>query len=100
MYKLFLDDERLPISSDFIVARNCNDAIHIVFKKGFPTFVSFDHDLGNHYSGYDFAKWLVEYDLETHTMPKDFSFYVHSQNPIGKENIEIYLHNYLRSKVK
>jgi hypothetical protein len=29
------------------------------------------------------------------TIPLDFTFNVHSENPVRKENIEVYLRNYL-----
>ncbi len=45
-------------------------------------------------SGFDFAKWLVELDLDTKTMPGNFTFTVHSQNPIGSKNIKELLENY------
>jgi len=64
----------------------------------FPSFISFDHDLGDGLTGYDCAKWLVEYDLETGLMPADFSFYVHSQNPVGASNIKNLLNSYMRNK--
>lgn len=97
------------------IVRSYNEAVAWVIENGFPDIVSFDHDLGyEEYSlidgkvvmtnvieektGLDFAKWLVEYDLDTNTMPKDFSFTVHSRNPIGTKNIQLYLDNYLQTK--
>lgn len=117
---LFLDDERNPedvtwihiggiesIGANWSVVRNFEQAKNWVLKNGFPDVISFDHDLGlEHYAGnyndnktgYDFAKWLIEYDADTNTMPKDFKFTVHSMNPIGAENIRRLLKNYLRFK--
>ena len=47
--------------------------------------------------GYDIAKWLLEMDITgKYLIPDDFEFNVHSANPIGKENIEIYWNNYLK----
>jgi len=52
-------------------------------------------------SGYDIAKWLVEMDIAgKYLIPEDFEFNVHSANPIGKENIETYLNNYLEFRRK
>jgi hypothetical protein len=31
-------------------------------------------------------------------IPQDFQFYVHSKNPIGAKNIQMYLDNYLTMK--
>ena len=47
-------------------------------------------------TGYDFAKWLVDMDMDNiYKFPENFSFHVHSANPVGKANIEGYLNNYL-----
>ena len=78
-----------------------------ILYQGFPSFISFDHDLGHEkYTGYDIAKQLVENDMisgdkdsrERYKFSNDFGFYVHSQNPIGKANIEGLLNNYLKHK--
>lgn len=68
-------------------------------------FISFDHDLGMDNerkvlpSGYDFAKWLVEMDMNgIISIPKDFTFTVHSANPVGAENIRTYLCSYMEFK--
>ena len=46
--------------------------------------MSFDHDLGeNEPTGYDIAKWLAENCLERWPLVVK----VHSQNPVGAENI-------------
>jgi hypothetical protein len=76
-------------------------------ENGFPDVISLDHDLGDkHYeddysdgkTGHDFAKWLIEYDMDTDTMPKDLKFTVHSKNPIGKQNIQQLLDKYIDYK--
>ena len=54
--------------------------------------ISFDHDLGEEFSGYDCAKYLVDYCLDRQLPLPDFA--VHSQNPVGKENIERLLNNF------
>jgi hypothetical protein len=113
---LFLDDERFPRDVTWIhidktapweIVRSCGSAIKWVNENGFPDVISFDHDLGEaHYygnfddgkTGYDFAKWLVEYDMATQSMPADFSFTIHSMNPIGASNIRNYLFNYMSFK--
>jgi hypothetical protein len=105
---MFLDDERFPPNDgmEWIIVRTVEEALLLLKEKGFPTCVSFDHDLGItkdgqlEPTGYDFAKLLVEHDLIFNQMPKDFSFTVHSQNPVGKTNIEGLLSNYLQEKRK
>ena len=52
-------------------------------------------------SGYDFAKWLVDMDIENiYKFPDNFNFDIHSANPIGKNNIKAILNNYLLFKVR
>jgi hypothetical protein len=120
MKYLFLDDERMPKdvtwvliggvghwAADWQIVRSLGEAKEWVLKNGFPDVISFDHDLGeDHYygnyddgkTGYDFAKWLVEHDLNTDSMPVDFKYTVHSMNPIGAANIQSLLESYLRQK--
>lgn len=122
MKYLFLDDERQPSdvtwvligdighwAADWHVVRSLQEAICWVQTNGFPDVISFDHDLGmNHYegnyddgqTGYDFAKWLVEHDMNTGTMPAEFKFTVHSKNTIGSENIRELLEGYLKHKFR
>lgn len=113
--KLFLDDIRFPPkkknfwaalkslffkeNDNFVIARSVDEAVAIVTKNGFPDYISFDHDLGeNSKTGHDFAKWLVNYDLDTGLMPENFSYYIHSANPVGAENIKGLLDQYLEYK--
>jgi hypothetical protein len=74
---------------------NYADFVEYITQNGLPDFISFDHDLGEDESGYDCAKYLVEYCIEHNlSLPK---FSVHSQNPVGKENIERLLNNFSAS---
>lgn len=124
MKKLFLDDERMPADVTWVdigpgpwfIVRSFEQAVQWVKTYGFPDVISFDHDLGyeafdtnafgvvvvtnatEEKSGYDFAKWLVEYDMSYNLMPKDFKFTVHSMNPIGAENIRNYINEYRKHK--
>jgi hypothetical protein len=45
-YKMFIDDERFPVSDDWVIVRSSQEAIDTVLAKGFPSYISFDHDLG------------------------------------------------------
>ncbi len=103
--KLYLDDMRTPKDSSFKIVRSYAEAVDYVKENGIPHYISFDHDLGVDVynkilpSGYDFAKWLVEMDMDNKfTIPADFIFNVHSANPLGRANIESYLKNYLEFK--
>ena len=104
-YRLYLDDLRTPIDDSFVVVRSFEAACKIVLSRGAPSFISFDHDLGADKNGwllptgYDFAKWLVDMDMDNiYKFPENFTFHVHSANPAGKANIEGYLNNYLKSR--
>lgn len=106
---LFLDDLRnkedvtwvtLP-DGEWIVVRSYNQFTNYVQVNGVPDVVSWDNDLGasaledpndrlpdeifQELTGYDACKWLINYCIERQfQMPK---CYVHSCNPIGKDNI-------------
>lgn len=99
-YKLYLDDIRNPRSDGFVVVRSFNEAVNYVKQHGFPNYVSFDHDLGKSdaKTGYDFAKWLVDQDMRYETMPKDFSYNVHSANPVGAANIRHFIDCYINNR--
>ncbi|WP_394338014.1 cyclic-phosphate processing receiver domain-containing protein [Chryseobacterium lactis] len=113
---LFLDDIRYPIEAypytkqdvflrnDWYIVRNYEQFIKRILEKGLPEMISFDHDLGDEYcaksgsheciekTGYDCAKWLIEYCMDNLLpLPK---FYCHSMNPVGKMNIESLLKNF------
>lgn len=112
---LFLDDIRYPVEAyhytkqdiflrkDWHIVRNYEQFVSRILEKGLPEMISFDHDLADeHYlepdsqefaekTGYDCAKWLVEYCMDNYLdLPQ---FYCHSMNPVGKENIESLLKN-------
>ena len=88
---LFLDDERSPAEKDgvsWIVFRTVETFLSHVTEHGLSDGISFDHDLGTDKNGNDAAKGLIELFLDGAIEPKnDFTFYVHSQNPIGAVNI-------------
>lgn len=62
-------------------------------ENGLPDLISFDNDLGiGNGEGYDCAKWLVEYCMDTNVqLPK---WFIHSANPVAKENIKNLLINF------
>ncbi len=103
--KLYLDDLRVPSEEFDFIARSYEEAIGVIQEHGCMNYISFDHDLGADdeeqplKSGFDFAKWLVEADINgTYPLAKDFTYKVHSQNPVGKANIIALLDGYLRFK--
>ena len=62
---------------------------------------SFDHDLadfdseGKEFTGKDCAKYLVERLMDCLENINHLTWFVHSQNPIGKQNINNYLWDYI-----
>lgn len=109
-YNLFIDDERDPFNVKWgswqeqalyrdeiwIIARNWADVLEAVVSLGFPSVISFDHDLGeNEITGYEIAKKLCDMIMDGVELPEDFCFYVHSKNPVGAENIRVYMNNFL-----
>lgn len=107
-YKMFLDDirvvEQVPALKGTIFDIICRDydaAIATMNDYGCPEFISFDHDLGLlSLNGYELAWWIVERDLDLNSkfIPDNFSFHVHSANPVGADNIRNLLNNYLKDK--
>jgi hypothetical protein len=105
-WSLFLDDERFPprqtdaLIPDWLIARNIDDAKYLIDQLGLPHRMSLDHDLGkNQPTGYDFMKWLVDCDLEQiFNLTEVTSFYVHSQNPVGADNIKKLWENYMANR--
>jgi hypothetical protein len=96
-YKLFIDDERFPVSDDWVIVRTSQEAIDYVREHGFPTFISFDHDLGGDDTSIVFINWLTEQLIDLHlTIPKNFDYYVHSQNSVGVVNIRSKIEQLIR----
>ena len=91
--KLYLDDLR-PTPGDFQRVYTYHEFVAFVTLHGLPAYISFDHDLGLGKTGYDCAKFLVDYCLDNGITKINFS--VHSQNPVGRENIECLLRNFNR----
>lgn len=119
-YYLFLDDMRMPLDVTWVnlprvqyeVVRDYNEFVDYITTHGVPKFVTFDHDLADeHYekmlsqlynpsididygsekTGYDCAKWLVDYCADHDEKFPDYD--VHSKNPVGRENIISFIQN-------
>lgn len=98
-YYLFLDDERFPKdvywielpSVQWVIVRNMDEFKNVILERGLPAHISFDNDLGEDQpEGRDCAKWLVDHILDLDIMP-EFTFTVHSMNPVAAEAINNYL---------
>jgi hypothetical protein len=99
---MFIDDERFPPEdgTGWAICRSLKQVRGMIRLMGFPSFISFDHDLGeNEPTGMDITKWLVHEDMDKDWMKDGFDFYVHSQNPIGVENIRSYLNGYKANRI-
>lgn len=69
-----------------------------VETNGLPGAICFDHDLGeegdNEKTGFDCAKWLVNYCINNNLILPLYG--IQSSNPVGKENIDSYLKNFIK----
>ena len=88
---LYLDDLR-STPENFERVYDYDEFVNFINTE----FISFDHDLGEGKTGFDCAKFLVEFCLDNGVL--EINFQVHSQNPVGKENIEKLLANFNRLK--
>jgi hypothetical protein len=109
-------DSAVYFDLEWEIVRNYDQFVNYITENGLPEVVSFDHDLAEaHYhesmykggkvymkyletvsekTGMDCAKWMVEYCIDK-GLPVPI-WYVHSMNPVGKENITSYITNYLK----
>lgn len=96
-WQLFLDDERAPARDGLIVAHSVGEAIQLIKEHGMPDFMTLDHDLGeNQPTGQDFLLWLINYMMDNSLyFPPYFTYYIHSQNPPGAENMTALLDNFI-----
>jgi len=110
---LYLDDIRTPKIEiqKWDIVRNYVEFKEYILKNGIPDLISFDHDLAEeHYvipfdeweyqpqredvpaTGFDCAKWLVDYCLDNDLSLKKVT--VHSANPAGAANIVGLINNF------
>ncbi len=132
---IYLDDLRTPTAGVWMIARTYNEFVNRVTQIGLANIdtISLDHDLGDdainefvynamqnytidynniqEKTGYDCAKWLVNYfydenptRLDMHVSYKKQNpivfpkVVVHSANPIGSANIMGYINNFLMNE--
>ena len=128
MYKLFIDDERIPKQvtwiemplGPWVIVRNYLQFVEYITRNGLPMHVSFDHDLSmEHYPAFEpdggiYAPKVIPYEkykeltgfscakwLVEYCIEnhKQFpSYTVHSMNPIGSENIKSYIESFKRQR--
>jgi len=102
-----------PIEQPFEViwCKSYNDFVEEITYNGLPDAICFDHDLSdfqalhaNDYiegelpetekTGFDCAKWLIEYCIDN--KQKLPLYNIQSANPVGKENIDKLLKNFIK----
>lgn len=113
-YNLFLDDNRtlentakytknnIYTEEKWVVANSYEEFIDYIEEFGMPKRISFDHDLGDisddpkhiERTGYDCAKWLVEYCLDNNLQPP--MYLTHTNNPVGAKNIHDTIQNLIK----
>lgn len=104
---LWLDDARDPMENDWLnfspIGKDVDvfwvttyqEFVDWIMCNGLPDAICFDHDLGTHNgNGMECATWLVNYCLDTkNNLPK---YAIQSANPVGKQNINSLLENFLK----
>ena len=98
---LYIDDIRNPSPNTEVtfIARSSAQAIAYMEDNSCPDVCLFDHDLGGDDTAMTIVKYMVEKDLDfPGFIPEDFSFDVHSANPVGAANIRGYLNCYLKQR--
>ena len=96
-WSLWIDDQLDEVPGrktppGFLGAKSCEEAKELVIAHGIPEFMDLDHDLGEE-SVMTFLKWLAD-EFPDGPVPE---WEVHSQNPIGKQNINSFLDSWKRS---
>lgn len=124
-YNLFLDDDnqRTPYKVSAWFAKEYrhyfttnvwervytyDQFVKMIKRHGLPQIVSFDHDLAEeHYArvgdssykgvkgtGFHCMQFMIEYMIDNELPPP--RVFVHSMNPVGRENIAILFNNFLK----
>ena len=114
---LWLDDYRNPMEGQWLVfspitledievfwVKSYQEFVNWILVNGLPDAICFDHDLGDLYdnieekTGYDCAKWLIDYCIDNNVKLPLYN--IQSANPVGKENIDKLLKNFINFQNK
>lgn len=85
--KVWVDDVRKPPDNKWLWCKFYEEAVYIINNEDIQL-ISLDHDLGEEKNGYDLA-CIIEgrvYNDPDYTPP---IIEVHSQNPVGVQNIKM-----------
>lgn len=91
--KIWLDDLRPPPDNSWTVCKTAAEAFSKIMSNEIEC-ISFDHDLGStdpDKTGYHVA-CLIE-KLAFAGLIERLSYYIHSANPVGRENIRMAMEN-------
>ncbi len=99
-YKLYLDDERTPKGSNWVIVKSFNEFVSTILENGLPEEVSLDHDLGEDENGLlptglDCLKWLLtdqNFDIT------GMKINIHSSNAAGAANMQSYINTWYKIK--
>ena len=109
---IWLDDSRDPLTDDWLVFSPIEQPYEVIWVKsyqefierisinGLPTAICFDHDLDwdsqniEEKTGMDCALWLVDYCMDLGLVLPLYN--IQSANPVGKENIDKLLKNFIK----
>lgn len=105
-WEMFIDDERFPadsISKSVVIVRSSKEAIDFCNAvQSFPKNIMFDHDLGGADTSMKFINWMIDRlyidEPRVFKLREDFTFSVHSQNPIGAANITATMNNIIKDQ--
>ncbi len=94
---LWLDDFRNPTDyitgdNDISWVKNYDEFCAFINEHGLPDIICFDHDLGEEMTGYDCAKFLVDYCQKNNLDIPQYN--IQSSNIVGKDNIRSLLNNW------
>ena len=92
--KLWVDDVRRPPSDDWFCAKSVKDAITAIkmYEKSYNSdtiLISLDHDAGDFASdGGDYIRVLDWLEREG-IVDAGYFFHLHTQNPVGRQNMRL-----------
>ena len=96
--KLWIDDVRVPPSDEWLAVHSVNQAKIVIsyYERQMSDdsiLISLDHDAGDFVNdGGDYIK-LLDWLEEKNIVDSGYFFHIHSQNPVGVENMRRIIKN-------
>lgn len=90
---LWVDDIRTPPCDEWLWARSVNEAITAIksYERSFSSdtiYISLDHDAGDfEKDGGDYIR-ILDWLEQAGIVDTGYFFHLHTQNPVGRENME------------